>query len=466
AVVGGGAGGTASAFFLRQLYGTDVQIDMYEPSNVLCGRVATVEVAGRMYEAGASMLHPSNRYAKGILSKFGLKEATRPNVLISFYNGENYTFRSSEWKIVTLFRLLWTFGYDLIRLYWFERSFLNLFDKIYSEHKHGHSFRNMSDFMYTLGQDTFINATKISACQLYADQGFGSNFINMMLNGGLLANYGQTCEVTGFVGAVSMAGIQPGLWSVRGGNKLLCSKLYENSSAHWIKEEVTKVSLTSGGQFAVRTSTNESNFLWLSIVIYSLYDHVIITTPINKDTSKLDVSGACSTYCPSDDNDQRRYRKTVATFVKGKLNSTKFQCESPTCPVILGTSNATYFRTIGFHYPVDFNESTGDTIESGIYKVFSDESLTKEQIDDLFDKHDSVDEVVWLAYPKYSAPENLTSFVLNEAGLYYTSPIESAASAMEMSLISARNAALLSFNDWYAVSEPVNNAKRNAPTEL
>uniref|UniRef100_H2YKE2 Prenylcysteine lyase domain-containing protein n=1 Tax=Ciona savignyi TaxID=51511 RepID=H2YKE2_CIOSA len=418
AVVGGGAGGTASAFFLRQLYGTDVQIDMYEPSNVLCGRVATVEVAGRMYEAGASMLHPSNRYAKGILSKFGLKEATRPNVLISFYNGENYTFRSSEWKIVTLFRLLWTFGYDLIRLYWFERSFLNLFDKIYSEHKHGHSFRNMSDFMYTLGQDTFINATKISACQLYADQGFGSNFINMMLNGGLLANYGQTCEVTGFVGkctsvkylsiihtafsvnvcrAVSMAGIQPGLWSVRGGNKLLCSKLYENSSAHWIKEEVTKVSLTSGGQFAVRTSTNESNFLWLSIVIYSLYDHVIITTPINKDTSKLDVSGA----------------------------------------------------TIGFHYPVDFNESTGDTIESGIYKVFSDESLTKEQIDDLFDKHDSVDEVVWLAYPKYSAPENLTSFVLNEAGLYYTSPIESAASAMEMSLISARNAALLSFNDWY-----------------
>lgn len=40
-------------------------------------------------------------------------------------------------------------------------------------------------------------------------------------------------------------------------------------------------------------------------------------------------------------------------------------------------------------------------------------------------------------------PDKLSSFVINSKGVYYTSPIEWAASAIEMSLISGKNAALL-----------------------
>ena len=48
-----------------------MQIDLYEPNNKLGGRIATVEIANRFYESGASILHPKNMYAKAIAEKFG-----------------------------------------------------------------------------------------------------------------------------------------------------------------------------------------------------------------------------------------------------------------------------------------------------------------------------------------------------------------------------------------------------------
>ena len=47
--------------------------------------------------------------------------------------------------------------------------------------------------------------------------------------------------------------------------------------------------------------------------------------------------------------------------------------------------------------------------------------------------------------------------MLNEDGVYYTSPIEWAASAMEMSLISAKNVALLAYNKWHGIDENIDS---------
>ena len=52
-------------------------------------------------------------------------------------------------------------------------------------------------------------------------------------------------------------------------------------------------------------------------------------------------------------------------------------------------------------------------------------------------------------------PEIFDSFVLNDKGVYYTSPMEWASSTIEMSMISAKNAALLAFNNWYEFDEKV-----------
>lgn len=50
----------------------------------------------------------------------------------------------------------------------------------------------------------------------------------------------------------------------------------------------------------------------------------------------------------------------------------------------------------------------------------------------------------WWAYPKYSPPEvSITNFALDNGGLFYLNAWEDAASALEMAVISAKNAALL-----------------------
>jgi len=51
--------------------------------------------------------------------------------------------------------------------------------------------------------------------------------------------------------------------------------------------------------------------------------------------------------------------------------------------------------------------------------------------------------VGFYAYPTYEVPQKLHPFVLDTDGLFYINAIEQAASAMEMSMISARNVANL-----------------------
>jgi len=70
-IIGGGIGGTSTAYFFRQLFGKDLQIDLYESDKKLGGRAATVEIAERVYESGASILHPKNMYGKAIATQFG-----------------------------------------------------------------------------------------------------------------------------------------------------------------------------------------------------------------------------------------------------------------------------------------------------------------------------------------------------------------------------------------------------------
>lgn len=160
----------------------------------------------------------------------------------------------------------------------------------------------------------------------------------------------------------------------------------------------------------------------------------------------IDVTEACQGPPPSFDG--KLYRRTVANFVRGKLNPKVFQCNSITsCPSTIFISNQDlFYRSIGYHMPVDYDPKEGAV--AGVYKVFSTEPLTEEQRNYLFESHSETATVDWKAYPHYRPPDISGSFVLND-GFYYTSPIEWAASAMEMSVISAKNAVLLAYNNWY-----------------
>ena len=77
-----------------------------------------------------------------------------------------------------------------------------------------------------------------------------------------------------------------------------------------------------------------------------------------------------------------------------------------------------------------------------VWKIFSQRALTKEELDDMFAHREETKVIDWLAYPKYSThmQHHLGNFTLYD-GLYHLNAIEWAASAMEMSVIAAKNAA-------------------------
>ena len=60
-IVGAGIGGTSAAYFLRELFGDNVDIDIFEKGQV-GGRLAAVKISDHFYNAGGTIIHPANSY--------------------------------------------------------------------------------------------------------------------------------------------------------------------------------------------------------------------------------------------------------------------------------------------------------------------------------------------------------------------------------------------------------------------
>jgi len=60
-IVGAGVGGASAAFFLKELFGGKVKIDIFEKDHV-GGRLAPITISGHNYNAGGSIIHPANLY--------------------------------------------------------------------------------------------------------------------------------------------------------------------------------------------------------------------------------------------------------------------------------------------------------------------------------------------------------------------------------------------------------------------
>lgn len=70
AVIGAGISGASAAFYLRQLFGGDVSIDIYEKHKI-GGRMASQAFSGKEYESGGSIIHPGNAYMVNLTHMFG-----------------------------------------------------------------------------------------------------------------------------------------------------------------------------------------------------------------------------------------------------------------------------------------------------------------------------------------------------------------------------------------------------------
>lgn len=273
------------------------------------------------------------------------------------------------------------------------------------------------------------------------------------------------------LGTVSLAGVQSGLWSVKGGNKLVPQRLATKAKISIQEAKVKEVTLRSKGEevtYHIEAHSADGNDIYEED-----YDVVIVAVPLQNSISNIKFKNFPKDLGPFSET----YHRTVATFVKAWPNITYFDIGSVSdFPTALLTSNPDlYYNSIGYRIPVDFDSSIKklDYRHSApVYKVFSRERLTQEQIDELFQTQEEVEVVDWTeAYPTYSSDQrHLPTFELHQH-LYYVNGIEMASSCIEMDIIGARNVALLTYNRWMGLAHKIDsnafsNSKENTKTEL
>ncbi|CDQ60980.1 unnamed protein product [Oncorhynchus mykiss] len=411
AVVGAGIGGTATAYFLRQEFGAAVKIDVFEPGTV-GGRLATHNMGDYEYETGGAVIHPLNLHMKHFLERLGLSQRRDVPGKMAIFNGKELIFEESDWFIVNFLRLLWRYGFNFLRMQMWVESVLDKFMRIYQYQQFGYSFTSVEKLLHAMGGDDFLTLANQTLEEAMLGEGFSQSFLNDVVAPVTRVNYGQSVRINGFVGAVSLAGADPGLWAVDGGNKKVCSGLLYHSKAELIPARVTSIAVKlRPSKAGITASLYEVNYVGDSGSAHSLYDIVIVATPLHQGKSDITFAGFSP---PIPSQYPGRYHQTVTTLVHGLLN--------------------VYSRP--------------PASESKVWKVFSPQPLSQEQLRDMFLSWDSTSETKWLAYPAYNPPHRRTPpFILHER-LYYLNAVEWAASAMEMSAISARNLALLAHHRW------------------
>ncbi|KAF5917947.1 hypothetical protein HPG69_019753 [Diceros bicornis minor] len=390
AIIGAGIGGTSAAYYLRQKFGKDVKIDLFEKGEV-GGRLATLTVRGQDYEAGGSVIHPLNLHMKRFVKDLG---------------------------------------------------------RIYRYQSHDYAFSSVEKLLHSLGGDDFLGLLNQTLLETLQKAGFSEKFLNEMIAPIMRVNYGQSMSINGFVGAVSMSGADSGLWAVEGGNKLVCSRLLQASKSSLIRGSVMYIEeKTRAKQTGNPTKMYEVVYQTGSETRSDFYDIVLVATPLNRKMSNITFLN----FDPPIEEFHQYYQHIVTTLIKGQLNSTIFSSrdlDKFDLGMILTTDNSDLFiNSIGIVSSVSENNPQPSTDGTYVWKIFSQEILTKEQILKLFLSYDYAVKQPWLAYPHYKPPEKCPSIILHDR-LYYLNGMEFAASAMEMSAIAAHNAALLAYHRW------------------
>lgn len=448
AIVGAGIGGTSSAYYLRRKFGKDVKIDVFEREEV-GGRLAVLEVQGHDYEAGGSVIHPLNLHMKRFVKELGLSSVPASGGLVGVYDGKSLVFEESSWFIINMLKLVWRYGFQSLRMHMWVEDLLDKFMRIYRYQSHDYAFSSVEKLMHAIGGDDYLRLLNQTLRENLKKAGFSETFLNEMIAPVMKVNFGQGTELNAFVGAVSISAADSNLWAVEGGNKVVCSGLLQASSSNLITGAVVSIEeKTRAKQTGTPTKMYEVVYQTGSETRSDFYDIVLVAAPLNRKMSNITFHN----FDPPIEEFNDPYQHLVTTLIKGELNSTLFSSRPKGqfgLSTILVTDDSDMFIN-SLSVVASVRDKEGRSAAVGgthVWKTFSRDILTKEQISKLFLSYDYAVRKPWLSYPHYQPPQKCPSIILHDR-LYYLNGIEFAASCMEMSAIAGYNAALLAYHRW------------------
>lgn len=431
-IVGAGIAGASAAHFLS-LSQHVPRITVFEKSDKIGGRIQSLQLQDphlATVEAGASIISNANVLLRHFASLLNLSEKPKPKpnrTKFSLWNGTHVIMSTSQTSYITIARLLVRYGMSPIWSRRLTKRLLKLFHNIYPQNITNYDCPGYPTVQSLLARTGLFNLTQTKFSDEIANQ-LSTQFSKEIVSAITRVNYGQNvAEMNGLAGNIALAGSGSELWGVKGGNVLIPTALLERSAALVnLQTRVTKVMRRDGGGYIVNSQNQGSG------KHESHCDAVIITSPIELDNIHLpeDVAGKMHV--------EREFQKTVATFIEGTL-SAKF---GEGVSSVLTTEGVDVgFTSVGFIKQIGENGK-----KRAFWKVFSREKMSHTTIGNLFEHGWIVRKVIpWMAYPKFKVPESFAPFDVDPVGkaVFYTSPIESAGSAMEMSAIAGANAAAL-----------------------
>lgn len=328
---------------------------------------------------------------------------------------------------------------------------LKKFKTIYTLQENGKSFASAPDMLKAMGQGGgMYPLTQVTAREHFINGlGLSERLVEEFIMSAMTVNYGQSVNtIDAYTAYVSLAGVDDGsLWSVVGGNWKIPAKILEASGATLHEDEVTAITRISesNGKVQYKLTTEAGGD------VPGNFDVVVVANPLN--TSKMKFKNfALDPYTPASTTP---YHRTVAEFIQGQINTEFFGLSGndrnfPTTILTAGMEGAPFpFCSVAVEVPSEITqdqvrEYTKPITEEPIrvWKVFVPEPMTEEQKEAMFSEIKAKATFDWLAYPEYKPPEEFPPFILDD-GVFYINAIEKAASAMEMSAIGAKNAALL-----------------------
>lgn len=420
-IIGAGISGASAAHFLRT-YSSDLKISVFEKTSRPGGRIASLKLSNDSYiEAGASIIAADNMLMAYFVNFLNLtrNENNGDSEILGLWDGNSFVFRSHPFRFITMLSLLRRYHLSVFRMKWFVGRLLKLFSKLYPEGGPGELWTPYKSVEELLARASPLFETTQRRFADVINDKFSSVFVDEMVAAIVRVNYGQDVDaISGMAGSVGLAGSGGGLWSVAGGNEQVVAGLLKTANVRMELE--TAIS---------RVEKLDDGYVVASKASKRFCDAVIMAVPV--ELANIELPQALSSRM----NIKRTFQTTVATFVRGKLNDKTFGSKPP--DAILTTSNVQDTFT-----SVARKRGTGN---EHVFKVFSREPLDDNAIARLFSSGAKIlAQYPWLAYPKYTTPERFAMFDIEENGAFiYTSPLESAGSAMEMSAIAGANAAAL-----------------------
>lgn len=263
------------------------------------------------------------------------------------------------------------------------------------------------------------NLTTRTLQEELVDAGLSSSLIEELATVITRINYGQSVNISGLAGAVSLAGSGGGLWAIEGGNWQMAAGLINRSDvALHINEEIKSISYL-GGFYELNSSKGNSYKCEVTVV----------ATPLDE----VPIS-----FSPAISIPERKLQHTHATFVRGLLNPAYFGFDDVSdIPELVGTTETPDLQFTSISVLKEHNK------KDMTYKIFSRQPMTDVLLDHIFSVRTETIRINWGAYPHYHAPEKFAPFVLDSQHLYYINAFENAASTMETSAVAAENIARL-----------------------